>query len=160
MITEVDNYRGYEIRFDTNNETFRCDIDDSRSVKKSYTAIKTFIDEWLKDNANFKKFKVICNPLSMYGGKAGTIIGQRKDGRYYLETPSGVKEQVSDYNLKDHWILTDEVAEALKAANPILAELKALDIKERTLKEQLTAIYQSIPVQTLEDYKKANSGSF
>lgn len=154
MKTEVDNYRGYEIRFDTDNETFECDIDDSRSVKKSYASIKTFIDEFIKDNNVFKPFKVMANPLVSYGGKNGKIIGIRKDKRFIMETESGTKEQVSDYNEKDHWVVTEKLIESLQEVQPLLSERDELKKNLNKLESEIKAFYESLNATDLNEYKK------
>lgn len=158
MITEVDNYRGFEIRFDTDKETFNCDIDDERSVKKSYGAIKTFIDEYIKENNTFKPFKVIKSPVESYGGSDGTIIGVRKDGRFIIELPSGKKDQVSDYDLSKYWVVKDGLSEKIKEADPILASIKIAKQKYDELCRQKEDFYESIKATTLKDYKKQQHG--
>lgn len=150
MKTTIENYRGIDIWFDTEYETFSCDVDHENSVKKSYPAVKKFIDDWKKDAANFKSFRVCGNPNSYYGGKNGTIIGIRKDGRFVLENEKGEKEQVSDSNLKD-FILYD-------SANIHLFEaLEKHRLAWDSYKEQHDKISQQIKskfiIKTLKDVK-------
>jgi hypothetical protein len=113
MKTTIEKYRGIEIWFDTHYETFSCDIDHESSVKKSYAAVKKFIDEWKKDTANFKSFRVEPNPISdvFSSGKKGTVVGIRKDNRFVLETEDGAKEQISDYYLDRYILHTPENAQ-------------------------------------------------
>lgn len=143
MITEVDKYRGYEIRFCTNRETFQCDIDDERSVKKSYSAVKKFIDEYIKDNSEFKPFKVEPNPKNGWG-KPGIITGIRKDGRFILETDDGKKHQISDYEM-DRYCLLNQDNEPLKKQ---IAKLKG-DIN--SLQSQIKMLEEKYITKTLKD---------
>lgn len=105
MKTTIENYRGIEIWFDSNIESFQCDIDDERSVKKSYSSVKKFIDEYIKENNVFKPFYVEANPMSHFGdiGNKLKIVGIRKDGRFVAEDKNGKKQQIPDYRL-DHWM--------------------------------------------------------
>lgn len=144
MKTEVDNYRGFEIRFDTDNETFECDIDDSRSVKKSYPAVKKFIDEYIKDNSEFKPFKVEPSANASWGGEFGTIIGIRKDGRFIIELPEGEKKQISDYEM-DRYCLPNPVNEPIKKQ---ISEINALIEQKR---KDIEALKSNLVIKTLKD---------
>ena len=54
----IENYKGFEISFDTYNEKFTFSINDDNFSKLSYSACKTKINSYLKENQNFKSFKV------------------------------------------------------------------------------------------------------
>lgn len=153
MKTTIEIYRTIEIWFDTGIESFQCDIDDERSIKKSYPAIKKFIDEWLKDNETFKPFKVEKNPLSVFGGgKSGKIIGIRKDGRFIIELHNGKKEQISDYNLDGHIIYTHENKKAWDLLNELNEEEERINNEIREKKKNIKSMFQ---ITTLKDYKKS-----
>jgi len=147
MITEIDNYRGHEIRFDTDSETFVCDIDDSRSIKKSYSALKAFIDSWIKDNSEFVPFLVAKTPNG-YGcvdsDSDGKIIGIRKDGRFILEKADGKKEQISDYQL-DRYMLVEKDNDAIKLA------IDALNLEIKAKQSEISSLTQKLKVTTLKD---------
>jgi|GEM_PF-4975001 hypothetical protein len=142
MKSEVDNYRGYEIRFDTEKETFECDIDDSRSVKKSYSSIKLFIDEYIKDNHEFKPFKIEKTPFSYYA-KDGVInvIGIRKDGRFIIQNGEK-KEQLSDYDLEQYMIVLLENKQFWDELKELNLKRQEIDKVEKTIK----AKFKIIPV--------------
>ena len=59
----IDNYRGFDIEFETINEKFQCIITDEL-VKESisFSAIKKFVDEYKKTNQDFKPFYVESTP--------------------------------------------------------------------------------------------------
>lgn len=151
----IENYRGIEIWFNTSTESFQCDIDDERSIKKSYLQIKKFIDEWKKDTANFKSFNVEANPLSMYGGKYGRIIGIRKDSRFILETKEGKKEQVADYNMKDFILVVPENKEPREELEAHEKEVNEYRIASDKKRKEIVAKFK---ITTLKDIKTQYTG--
>ena len=52
----IDNYRGFDIEFETINEKFQCIITDEL-VKESisFSAIKKFVDEYKKINQDYEQ---------------------------------------------------------------------------------------------------------
>ena len=107
----IDNYRGFDIEFETINEKFQCIITDEL-VKESisFTAVKKFIDEYKKMNQDFKPFYVEQTP-SNYRFKVHKkikIVGIRKDGRFVAEDFNGDKFQISDYDIKDYMLYVPE----------------------------------------------------
>lgn len=155
MKTEVDIYRGYEIRFDTSNETFECDIDDSRSVKRSYAAIKGFIDEFIKENNEFKPFKIIPNPMEWhYNAQSAVVVGIRKDKAYQIELADGTKKKLSTYDENKFWLSTPTVIAELEKVKPVLDEIERL---EGLVKAQISIrenMYKAINATTVKDFKK------
>lgn len=105
MRIEIDRYRGWIIYFDPENEMFFGEGLEAEPVQKtSFSAAKKAIDDYLKDNTNFKPFKVlrvgydVSDPI--------TITGVRKDGRFVYEE-EGNKKQISTYDEKDFYLLKD-----------------------------------------------------
>lgn len=154
MNATIENYRGIEIWFDTDNESFQCDIDDERSIKKSYNAIKKFIDEYLKENQVFKVIHIEPNPQGRGWSKENVIkvIGVRKDGRFIGEDKDGNKKQISDYDLSEYMIKN------VKNAN-LITELKELNSERERLRishnQQEKEIISRMTIVTLKDYKKS-----
>ena len=63
----IENYRGFDIEFDTQYEKFQCVCTEEDSKESSsFAAIKKFIDEYKKQNADFKPFWVDPNPNSLH----------------------------------------------------------------------------------------------
>lgn len=152
MKTTIENYRGIDIWFDTQYETFSCDIDHENSVKKSYPAVKKFIDEWKKDTSNFKSFKVEPNPRgSMYGSKKGTIIGLRKDNRFVIENEDGTKEQVSDYDLDSIILFTPENTKHWEELDAHEKEVEAYRVSSNAKRKEIEAKFK---ITTLKEAKK------
>lgn len=153
MQANIENYRGFEIWFDTELESFQCDIDDSRSVKKSYPALKKFIDDYVKEDNSFKVIRVEPNPIKnrYTSARVVKIVGVRKDGRFIGELTNGDKVQVSDYDL-GAYILKDERNEPfIKTLASLEEEFRQAQL-DRNVKEK--EIIQHLKITTLEEYKK------
>ena len=152
MEIEIENYRGYEIRFNTEKETFVCDIDSEKSVKKSYSALKKFIDEFIKENAVFNSFYIIGNPFLNYSTDKRTlrVIGIRKDGRFIYEDEEKNKGQISDYSLESYILKEPCNDEYIK-------QLKDLEDEEQKLRElfreRRISIKSKLKVTTLKECK-------
>ena len=57
MKVAIENYRGFDIEFDTDHEKFQCIITDGEEKEsRSFTAVKKFIDEYRKDNQRSHNF--------------------------------------------------------------------------------------------------------
>ena len=149
MKVEIENYRGWEISFDPDTEEFYglSDRHDKDVNKKSYSATKKFIDDFIKDNQEFKAFNVESNPQSSWGGKKGRIVGIRKDKRFIIELPDGKKEQVSYYSEKDFILINADNKMLWLELEKINKERDALYKKEREVKAKFK-------IKTLQEYKK------
>ncbi len=119
----IETYRGWDIEFDTNKETFLAISDsyDTQTTKKSYAAVKKSIDDYIKENATFKPVWVVKNPNSYWGTeKEIKLIGIRRDGLFTYENKEGNKKILSKYSEKDYMIKrTDN--------EPYLEKLKELN---------------------------------
>jgi hypothetical protein len=96
----IEKYRGFDIHFEVNDELFSVETDSYGKGSKSFAAVKSGIDEYLKNNLEFKPFKAIRKA----GGQLITIIGIRKDGRFNYEDSKGNKKQLSEYDEMDYVI--------------------------------------------------------
>ena len=150
----IDNYRGFDIEFETINEKFQCIITDEL-VKESisFTAVKKFIDEYKKANQEFKPFYVESTPsnYSFKDPKKIKIVGIRKDGRFVAEDLNGNKFQISDYDIKDYMLYVPENEKALNQ----LSELKQRERNQASeIQMERTLILSTIKITTLADFKK------
>jgi len=101
----IENYRGYDIFFKSTEERFYTSIDGtSWRNKQSFSAVKKFIDDHIKDNYKFEPFYIVKTGSIFHDDKKLKVVAIRKDGRFIAENPKGKKEQISDYEEKD-WIL-------------------------------------------------------
>jgi len=123
MITEVDNYRGWVISFNTDQETFiaySSVYDSEIKGKVSYAATKKYIDDFIKDNSEFKPFYAIGAIGS--GNEKIKIIGIRKDNDFVFENDKGEKERLSSHNARQY-VLYDEAIESKLTEHERLEDL-------------------------------------
>jgi hypothetical protein len=155
MKVEIEKYRGWQISFDIDKETFYAQSDDHDrgETKKSFAAAKTYIDEFIKENNTFKPVWIEKKPNSFYGGGRNNkikLIGIRKDKRFVFENEKGEKEQLSEYNEKDYIIVNPENEKYYK-------QLADCDDKMEAIREEKNAIEKKIIGKGLEDIKKQYS---
>lgn len=151
---KIDDYRGWGISFDINNETFVAysSVYDSDVKKLSYAACKKYIDDFIKENTHFKPILVGIYESWRTGGlqvKRIKIIGRRKDGKFIADTPKG-KETISDYDLKKYFIWDDKYIEIFKEHEKLCEIANAAD---RVASDY---IQKNFNPTTLEEYKKFN----
>lgn len=96
----IENYRGWDIRFDTSDESFYSEnAPEDKSVKKvSFASAKKYIDDYIKENQAFKPVRVVLEPGAYGGNKSITLIGIRKDGLFVYEDSLGKKLTLSEYH--------------------------------------------------------------
>lgn len=150
----IENYKGFDIEFDTNYEKFSCIITDELTKESiSFKAVKNFIDEYKKNNQDFKPFWAEQIPMrySFLSKESFKIVGIRKDGRYIYETPKGEKKQLSDYDLSDYMVVKPENAELIK-------QYKAFELLEESqineIKKQKEELISKMNIVTLAQYKQ------
>lgn len=143
----IETYKGFEIRFDIDRETFLCDIDDERSVKKSYSAIKKFIADWVKENQVFRKFKVESIPSSYNSSKTLTIIGKHGNGNLIAIDENGKNKQVSAYEF-DRYMLVDSENEKNWAI------LSQLENQQKGISQKIQQHYSNFKIIKLKDIVK------
>lgn len=88
MRVKIEDYRGFEIFFDTESEEFYTvsNREDADQKKRSFASCKKWIDDYLKENNTFKPFLVHLEVYENSPLKAPVWVkGVRKDGRFVLE---------------------------------------------------------------------------
>lgn len=150
MKIEIEKYRGWTISFDTEDETFLCYSDnyDSSKTKKSFSAVKKFIDDFIKENSTFKPFWVETDPYYSHKMEKKKIVGIRKDGKFFYEDAKGEKQLLSSYDER-YYILGDEANDVHR----IEAQKVSDEIEE--LVEKRNSILAKITGTKLQDFKKA-----
>jgi hypothetical protein len=149
MQVTIENYRGFEISFDTEKETFLSYSTewDRDMAKKSYAASKKWVDDFIKENSTFKS--VLAAPvIGSYTNKTKiTLTGMRKDNRFMAEDAKG-QFQISEHD-EDKYAVYDPSHDAIKdrydAYTKQISDLR--DEQKRYLKENYKPV-------TLTQYKK------
>ena len=146
MKIEIENYRGWSISFDTDLEIFFCYSErlDKAEHKKSFSATKKFIDEFIKDNQDFKAVWFEAKPTIYSDGRKIKLVGLRKDRLFIYEDEKGQKSHLS-LSSEKNYILFDEknniyknevsqiekeIDELRKKRNEVLAEIKGIELQE------------------------------
>ena len=150
----IEDYRGFEIYFETENSKFQCiATEDSTKESHSFDAVKKFVDDYKKQNETFKPFEIATNPKELYSSELNVkkVIGIRKDGRFVCEGIDGNKEQISDWDLK-RYVLLDE------SNKQFFSELLEMLNKHEKLKKELSREREkkisSMSFVTLAEYKQ------
>lgn len=154
MKITIENYRGIEIYFDTDNEKFQCVItEDSTKESQSFSSIKKYIDDYKKENQSFKPFYVVASP-TVYGyvkNKKLKVIGQRKDGKFIYENEKGEKGSVSIHDEKDYVLEFQENEEFFKELNDLNEKIEKQRIEDNAKEKE---IISKMNLTTLADFKK------
>ena len=146
----IENYRGFDIKFDTNCEKFQCICtEESAKESTSFAAIKKFVDDYKKANQEFKPFWVESTPDAHKVGRF-KIIGIRKDGRFIAETLQGNKVQVSDYHLDSLMLFKPENEIAMSRLSDLALKIEQQRKENSEARKQ---IISEIKIITLKEYK-------
>jgi len=150
MKTIVDNYRGWEITFDTDTEKFTAYSNgyDRDMVKVSYASCKSSIDEFIKENSEFRPFYIFPN-IDGYDRKGKCkVIGIRKDGAFMIEDSKGVKSQMSKYNEDGYILYTDGCEILISKYNELRKKLQDdMESAKKDLIEKLKPV-------TIKEYRE------
>jgi hypothetical protein len=134
----IENYRGWDISFSPADETFLAysnDFDES-NIKKSFSATKKYIDDFIKENNNFKPVWVEKLDRSWRKDKKIKLIGIRKDQRFVFEGEKGKIEQLSEYSEKDYFIFNPDNQKYYDEIDAIEKEMDALQKKITHIQEK------------------------
>lgn len=149
----IENYRGFDIEFNTANEKFQCIItDDAVKESVSFAATKKFIDDYRKTNQDFNPFWIESSPDSAFVKKGKLrVVGIRKDGRFVAEDANGNKIQIPDYNLNDYILVKPENQDLINRLDKLNEAAKIQRDKDAFERDK---IIKSMNIVTLKDYRK------
>jgi hypothetical protein len=151
MKVKIEDYRGFEMNFDIENEVFYCMSSsyDTETTKKSYASLKKWVDDYIKDNQTFTPVRLVKFSSTFQDSDAIILTGYRKDGRFTYSDKDGKLQQLSEYSEQD-WFLPND------ANTPILEEIIKLDNEINTLvakKKQLDATLIKVDFKSVKrDY--------
>ena len=106
----IENYRGFDIWFDTEKEIFYAasDSQDVGKEKRSYSAAIKYVDDFIKENSVFEPFWVID-----VTGYKKRVVGIRKDGYFIEEEEKGDKSKISSWDESKFFEYTPEKQDSL-----------------------------------------------
>lgn len=149
----IENYRGFDITFDTSDEKFECVCTENISKESgSFTAVKNFIDAFKKTNQDFKPFWIVQIPGSFGSGKKRLkVIGIRKDKRFVVETEDNKQEQLSDYSAKDYMLMKPENEEILNKLNELAKKEEKQRLENNAIRKELIS---GLVIVNLQEHKE------
>ncbi len=138
----IEQYRGWEIFFDTENENFYTvsDIFDRQQTKRSYTSTKKYIDDYIKENNDFKP--VMVQKTASYFNEINVIklIGLRKDGAFMFEDKEGKKQQLSAYSEKEYFLVDSQNDAYFKEIEELNFERNKIDDKIKVIESKILKV--------------------
>lgn len=88
----IENYRGHDIYYDEDKDKFICDIsieDNFKSTSRSnLKACRQEVDGFIKENLNFKPFKIMFFDTFSGECEPRDVVGVRSDGAIVTEYQS------------------------------------------------------------------------
>lgn len=138
----IENYRGWEIYFDTDKEEFYSISNeyDKQETKRSYASSKKYIDDYIKSNNVFKPIKVQKMPTMFSEGKVITLIGIRKDKAFMYEDEEGRKQQLSSYDERDYFIVDSRNDVHFKRIAELAIERKRIDDEVKQIEKSVIKV--------------------
>ena len=163
----IETYRGHDIYYDENSEKFTCDIsieDNFKSTSRvSLKACRQEIDTFIKDNLNFKPFKLFNFGYHLdFTGDINEYeaIGVRShDGALIIE---GESQYTKGEKRKEYKKAGEYGAEGLAAYNADLFNIEKewkeheaiWDKKKKELKAKANKLLKPIDWTYIEQFKK------
>ncbi len=156
MKIKIDDYRGWSIEFDNEKESFYCHSEqyDRDETKKSYSSVKKFVDDFIKDNFTFPRTKIQSKPSTFKSTEILTIVGIRKDERFVYEDKKGNKHQLPDYYENDYILYNEENDKHYEYADKLQEKINQLTKeKKETLNNVVGVELVDFKKQLLSDLK-------
>lgn len=143
----IENYRGWEITFNTYTESFTSTSDeyDSQTTKKTYTSAKKSIDDFIKDNSTFKP--IMVERIVRGEREVKNIVGIRKDGDFVYEDEAGKKHRLSSYNEKNYYLVNED-------NEPIFDKIKGLETAKQKLINEIKGLEETLNKVSLLSIKE------
>lgn len=138
----IENYRSWEIYFDTDKEDFYTVSNeyDKQETKRSYASAKKYIDDYIKENNVFKPIKVQKMPSMFSEGETITLIGIRKDKAFMYEDKDGKKQQLSSYNESDYFVVDTKNDVHFKRIAELAVERKRIDAELKEIEKSVIKV--------------------
>jgi hypothetical protein len=154
MKTLITEYRGWEIYFDTEKDEFYTISNeyDKDNTKKSFASTKKFIDDYIKDNNDFKPILVQNEPTMFYNAEIIRLIGIRKDGDFMYEDKNGKRKRLSSYNEKDYFLINHD-------NDSVFSKIKELEENRDLLHSEIKELRKSIIKVDVREIKKRILGT-
>lgn len=157
MKVTIEVYRKFNIQFDTEIEKFiavhNLENSEKELSSKYFGALKKNIDEFIKSNFKFKPFEICSHPKEHFSKRfdGWTVVGIRKDKRLILESPEGEKSQISDYQLSDYVVFTEDNIKHLEQLKSLKEQRKIAEKDFKMLEDEIVEEMKLIDLKTYRD---------
>jgi hypothetical protein len=144
---KIETYRNWDISFDNEMETFYALSDkyDKDMEKKSYSAVKKAIDDFIKANLKFIPTRI---HMIRYGElKELTLIGLRKDGRFVYLDEKKQQQQLSEYDER-------ECHHYSKKNEEIQAQVKILEKDVQKINQEISKLKDGFTKGAISDIRE------
>lgn len=130
----IEVYRNFNISFCPSDEMFQVWSEhyDNESKKKSFSACKSYIDEYIKTNREFVPFLVQDDR-----GNIKKIVGIRKDLRFNYVESNKSPQQLGDYDRKYLFKYNQSNDVIFDELKQIDSEIESLRIKRRKVESEI-----------------------
>ncbi len=134
MRIHIEEYRGWDIYFNTQTEEFYTISNEYEKQvnKKSFSAAKKYVDDFIKDNINFERVTVVDR-----SGREIDLIGVRKDGAFMCIENGGEPKQFSKYDESSFFVKHETHSLVFEQVREIEKEKKRLDKQIQELRDGL-----------------------
>jgi hypothetical protein len=145
MKVKIEEYRGFNILFETESELFECELTATSHDKgSSLVSVKKQIDDYL--NVSFTPFFVINKRFHEVHYKKARIIGKEKNGCFVIEE-RGTRSVMTSYGHVSYFIWKE------KEGDRLIKKIEAINAKINKLNKERQELLESCKLDTL-DYGK------
>lgn len=145
MKIDIEEYRGWNITFDTESDTFSAysNTYDQEKIKPGIKNLRDYIDDFIKNNQDFKPIVVERRET----GKKITLIGVRKDNAFTILEESGSKKQLSGWDEKYYHEINPE-------NEPIKQEIAKLKLEAKVIEGKIDELTKSMKGRSVSEIRK------
>ena len=135
----IEEYRGFDIYFDKRTEEFEAISNeyDIQKNKKTLSLAKKSIDDYIKDNLDFKPVIIQAIGSVLSSQKEIELIGIRKDGRFVFRNHKGEPEQLSEYSERDYFLKNELNNQIFGEIQLLRTQISQLEKEARTKESQI-----------------------
>jgi hypothetical protein len=148
----IENYRDWNIYFDTEKEEFYTHSErwDSDKTKRSYASAKKFVDDFIKENEKFVPFDIEDLDRSPCSRETIKVVGIRKDGGWVIQKKDSQQERLSQYNEKNYSLYDAE-------NESVWEEIKEVENRQEELRLQKIEVrkkFKAVPLNSMKETYK------
>jgi hypothetical protein len=142
MKVKIEEYRGFNILFETESELFECELTaTSHDRGSSLVSVKKQIDDYLKNS--FTPFFVINKRFKEVNYEKAKIIGREKNGWFVVEE-RGTRSVMTPYGHVGYFIYKE------KEGDRLIKKIEAINAKINKLNKEREELLKSCKLETLD----------